>query len=247
MNKNILLYRHYGATSGGGSSTTIEYVEFVKLMSDIGFSSHSDFSGNVIMKIYIDNQISDKSDGGIEKEITRGELIAIVLRLAIHLYLTTPKRKSILEKESRRDKSISYFKLPSYAEALEMIIHDHVAPLMNRIFSGASICRLLAQEDILLYFFEQKDRLLDFFQKHAGSDQNADGDLTEKTIEIDEFSLLIDNAELFLKGKADDQEIELTGKDVRQIFALSQHDAALDEDERNIVEGSFDKNSHLMQ
>ena len=220
-------------------------------MSDMGFSSNSDFGENTIMKIYIENQVPSiggpSASGAIEKEITRAEMIICILRLAIHLYILTPKRKSKLKKLSKEDKSISFVQTPSNAEALEMIICDYVNPLMNKHSSGELIKRLLAEEDILLYFFDHRKSLQENFEKFACTDERDNRSVTDKTIEIKEFNLLVDSADLLTA--TDDGGIELTGRDIRQIFASSQHDNAIDENEKKLVADAdnFDKNIHLNQ
>lgn len=242
----------YGAVSGGGSSSTIEYVEFAKLMSDMGFNSNSDgFGENTITKIYIETQIPSKDglhpSGIIEKEISRAEMIICMFRLAIHLYIITPKRKSKLRRQSKEDKSISFLQTPSYAEAFKMFVCDYISPLMNKSSSGKLIKRLLAQEDILLYFFDSRELLMDCFEKFACTDKRDDCSVTDKTMELREFNLLVGSANLF--SATDDNGIELSAKDIRHIFASSQHDSAIDQNEKKIVadNDNIDKNVHLNQ
>jgi len=236
----LFFNRHYGAISGGGSSATMEYVEFIKFMTDLGLSGHEDLAGNIVSKTFVDEV------GSLENEASRPQFVACIIRLARYIYILAPKRKKSKQRETARDKSISYFRSATCAEAFNYIVQDFFIPLLNHKSNDLSIVSVLGSEDVLLYLYEKNGILLKVFEKYTSIQEKEECSISDQTVDIQEFTLLCNDAGLL--SYSGDDVVELTNKDIRQIFALAQHDTAIDENEQKLSENQDnEKNLHLLQ
>jgi hypothetical protein len=155
--------------------------------------------------------------------------------------------------------------MPTVPAALEAVYNDFILPVLKKMPAGSEMRDAIASEEVLLLLHDNMDKLSEAFEQYAtdydssseedwevSEDENvAVGSMTCKqfgvfasdagflggTEVIRRFSVLnIGRKSSFCGGKANnDVQVGVTQKDVRQIFAASQHDLNVTEEEYKAI------------
>jgi hypothetical protein len=151
--------------------------------------------------------------------------------------------------------------MPIVPVALDMIYNDHIVPVINKLPAGSQMRDAIASDNVLLLLHDNLDNLSkafelfvtgedDFVKDGINEDNCPSGALTCKTFSefatdagflggdevIRRFSVLNIGRKNSMDGNKDAPvKVGVTQKDVRQIFAASQHDLDDNEEEHRPV------------
>mmetsp|Transcript_29279 Transcript_29279/g.70663 ORF Transcript_29279/g.70663 Transcript_29279/m.70663 type:complete len:544 (-) Transcript_29279:133-1764(-) len=244
------LYKFYSAVNSGGGTHTLEYIELSKFLTETGILGEEQHS-NAVLRIFLDSHIGGRNRRrpSIHSEIYRHEFFVALIKISILRNITIPKK---LRKKGHRV-SISAAKLPSAPEALEMIYHEYLAIVLEKMPAGSKMRAAVGSESVMILFYDNLVQLTKCFEKYA--DDSGEEMVIERlslssgqqssipggSMNVAEFSTFANDA-----GFVDSNVIvrrfsnahrrhsimgsrsssSITQKDVRQIFSASQHDNA---------------------
>eukprot|EP00957_Ditylum_brightwellii_P160513 12219304-Ditylum_brightwellii.AAC.1 len=242
------VYKFYSAVNSGGGTHTLEYIEFSKFLSEadiIDVGNHS----NVALKIFIESHVKGeegKGGGGggggaggrvasIHSEIHQHEFFISLIKLATFKYIVLAKKKVAMLRRKGHEASISKASTPTLFQAIEILYHDSLKPVIDKILTGVSMKATLGSDEVLLLFHENLDNLAAAFCSYAESaegskvfDPNIDPDQTDDTphgmVDIKQFMNFATDADfLGSVSESDDEneaniscDTEITLKDLRQ-------------------------------
>lgn len=152
--------------------------------------------------------------------------------------------------------------------ALEMIYSDHLLPVLTKMPAGSEMRDAIASDEVHLVLHDNIDELKRAFELYAIEDYESDeaenvGDETKAMTckqfgefcsaagfvggqeVIRRFSVLNIGRKTSVVGeKANNVKVGVTQKDVRQIFAASQHDLDVSEEEHRAVSQNKEADHH---
>ena len=209
----------------------------------------------MILKIFIESHIKSKENlscpsPSIHSEICQHEFFVSIIRLAIFKFITLVKREMALIKKKGHQTSISksHNSTPRPSEAVKQLYEKYLKPIIDSLTTCTAIKEALKSEEVLLYFHENLGNLSKLFCKYSDCsfDPNSlDSSVNAGMLNIKQFTLFVTDTDFLGTSDHDNNENDVTLKDVRQIFSASQHDS-MNEAEGQHVQQSGDDHQELM-
>lgn len=209
------MFKTFSGVNAQGSTSTLEYVEFNKFIYETGIFSSGQHS-NMILKLFGDVNTT------IHSELDQCDFFLSLVQIAIYRYITLSKRE-LIAREKRGQQFSRGEMIPSPSKALELLYNEHLKPLLER----SDVKDFLRSDDGLLLLFEYLDILCKMFCNYANLpyDPNYRDDCVKAgVLTLKQFNQFAsdDFLGISVSGKNN-----ITLKDARQIFSVSQNDGIL--------------------
>ena len=239
------LYKFYSAINSGGGTHTLEYIEFSKFLCETNIFQADESS--VTLKIFVESHIisEDKarSSANIHTEIHKYEFFVSLIKIGIYKYVTLAKKRAALLRKKGHNRSHSKTSTPSHSQALEMLYDEYLQPVIDKLQLGSTMKASLGSDEVLLLLHEHLNDLSATFCNYAEFSDVTETDVTSLAphgmVDIKLFTAFATDTG-FLGS-------DITVKDIRQIFAASQHDSFSNSDEIELVERGGGHDSHQEQ
>ena len=159
--------------------------------------------------------------------------------------------------------------MPSVPVALKMVYEDNLLPVLTKMPAGSEMRDAIASDEVLLILHDNIDKLSRVFEQYSANADDSSTDASEvehlseanHTMTVAQFTKFTKDAKFiggkevirrfsvlrksFVVGeKPSDVKVGVTQKDVRQIFAASQHDLDVSEEEHKAVSMNKDADHH---
>lgn len=203
----------------------------------------------------------------IHSEIRRHEFFVSLIKIAIYKLITIPKKEISKMRKKGYEVSVAKATMPTVPAALERIYQDYLYPVLKKMPAGSKMRDALGSDEVLLLFHQHLKQLSNVFEEYAEANESDEASIHSKkdlpgipsgSMALKQFGLfasdsgfvggdesirrfsLVNATESFIGNKPLVVTTGVTVKDVRQIFAASQHDIVINDAEKKVIT-TYDK------
>lgn len=220
------IFKTFSGVNAQGSTSTLEYVEFNKFIYETGIFLSGQHS-NMILKLFGDVNTT------IHSELDQSGFFLSLIQIAIYRYITLAKRDLV----TRGGKGQQFSReemIPSPSKALELLYNEHLKPLLNTLpLSRSDAKDFLRSDDGMLLLFEHFEIISKMFCNYANLPYDAntiDDSVKTGVMTLKQFNQFASNDFL---GASTSGTNNITLKNARQIFSVSQNDGILSKSDAN--------------